>query len=189
LAPPSPSRLLAWPGRRRQHPPDQKRASASRASFAGRKLRESRKRLSRQGRNRFRVAPDSSVACPPTSFSRMSSAIGTCVGGARHDFRSVAGRCSVCWSILLPRRQKLLASGATCDLIDQQIFQQGITHVGTCNTVAIGSSPSRHWPAFAKLYKRSKRDEAYVRTGLGGQKVVLRRLGRAAISTDRCSET
>ena len=26
---------------------------------------------------------------------------------------------------------------------------------------------------FAKLYKRSTRDEAYVRTGLGGQKVVL----------------
>ena len=26
---------------------------------------------------------------------------------------------------------------------------------------------------FAKLYRRSTRDEAYVRTGLGGQKVVL----------------
>jgi hypothetical protein len=77
-----------------------------------------------------------------------------------------------CWSTATPEASSPFPHPPTS--LHNSKHQTGHKYVGTCST-------RRHWRLvvlvigllFAKLYRRSTRDEAYVRTGLGGQKVVL----------------
>ena len=112
--------------------------------------------------------------CPAASVSRMSSATGTLCRRApvpiRTRFRSAP---ACCWSTATPKALSPFPHPPTS--LHNNVIKQGINNmwelavpvaIGVTVILVIGLM-------FAMLYRRSTRDEAYVRTGLGGQKVVL----------------
>src|SRR3984893_10079542 len=147
-------------------------AAASPASSRATRPMRSAMRIS-SARSPWLRSDRSIRGCPAASVSRMSSATGT---PCRHAPVPIRKPCrsapAFCWSTAMPGVLSPFPHLPTSlpnkdQLTGHNMWDLAIPVViGVILILVVGLM-------FARLYRRSTRDEAYVRTGLGGQEVVL----------------